>query len=289
MPDTEKIQVAPVQQDMSQGANMGTSIAANFEFEGLMVKQTMKGCFREACGCEDTSEYKISDFDASIADHSGFMKEGVQTKPNHMYALEESSFIQRCCWPGGRAMTINVTAGSEKGGDLIVKYKKPCGMPVCLVIPTENGSIDIPCCCMLPELTALTPQEQALGTSKYPCDAFLLVPKFGYFESNEMVYYVSPETCCGGCCVACKCGKKAVYIPFLLRDPATKVPLGDPESDDCPSIQKLWTGLKKECCSDADNFAIKFPKGITPERKAGLLGMNFLIDAVYFETHNQKK
>lgn len=278
--------VAPVQQQMgAEGTNMGASIAANFNFEGLTVKQTMKGCFREACGCEDTSEYKISDLDGGVINHSGMMKEGQATKQNHMYALEESSFCQRLCWAGGRSMTINVSAGGDKGGELIVKYKKPCGCPVCISIPSENGSIDIPCCFMLPEMSAVTPTEQVLGISKYLCDMFLLVPKFGYFESNEMVYYVAPETCCGGCCVACKCGTKAVYIPFLIRDPKTKEPIGDPKADDCPAIQKLWSGMKKECCSDADNFAIMFPKGITPERKAGLLGMNFLIDAVYFETH----
>jgi len=276
---------APVQQDMSAGANMGTSIAANFDFEGLTVKQTMKGCFREACGCEDTSEYKISDFDFSMVNEGAILKEGMQTKPNYMYALEQSSFIQRLCWAGGRAMTINVTTGGDKGGELIVKYTKPCGCPVCITIPTGKGDVDCPCCFMLPELTAVTPTEQVLGTSKYLCDAFLLVPKFGYFEENQMVYYVAPETCCGGCCMMCKCGTKAIYVPFLIRNPETKEPLADPKAQDCPSIQKLWSGMKKECCSDADNFAIKFPKGITPERKAGLLGMNFLIDAVYFETH----
>jgi hypothetical protein len=284
--EAEKIGAPQQEQMMEAGANMGSSIAANFNFEALTVKQTMKGCFRECLGCEDTSEYKISDFDPSIVNEKGIMKEGAQTKPNHMYALEESSFIQRCCWPGGRGMTINVTVGADKGGETIVSYKKPCGCPVCITIPTENGSVDCPCCCMLPEMTAVTPSQQVLGTSKYLCDQFLLVPKFGYYENNEMVYYVAPETCCGGCCVTCRCGQKAVFIPFLICDPS-KQPLGDPNAEDCPSIQKLWSGMKKECCSDADNFAIRFPKGITPERKAALLGMNFLIDAVYFETHSR--
>lgn len=48
-------------------------------------------------------------------------------------------------------------------------------------------------------------------------------------------------------------------------------------------IVKKWSGLAKEAFTDADNFGIHFPKGISTEHKALLLGAVFLIDFVHFE------
>jgi hypothetical protein len=52
-------------------------------------------------------------------------------------------------------------------------------------------------------------------------------------------------------------------------------------------ILKVWAGLKKECCSTADTFAVFFPPGCTPERKAGLLGTTFLLDFTVFERQHE--
>ena len=49
------------------------------------------------------------------------------------------------------------------------------------------------------------------------------------------------------------------------------------------TITKKWSGLSKEMFTDADNFGIKFPAGISIEEKSILLGALFLIDIVYFE------
>merc|ERR1712190_338797 len=77
-------------------------------------------------------------------------------------------------------------------------------------------------------------------------------------------------------------GGKAVYTPFHFRDPKTKEPLANGSG-----IAKLWSGMKKECCSDADNFALKFPTDSKIAQRKGLLGLNFLIDLVWFETHKK--
>merc|ERR1740129_174284 len=118
----------------------------------------------------------------------------------------------------------------------------------------------------------------------------LYVPKFKYSEEGKPVYILKPETCCGGCCIACSCcsGKGCVYIPFYFHDPETMVVLGG-YNDDAPQIRKVWAGFKKECCSTADTFVVKCPQGIDAKRKAGLLGMTFLIDFTWFERQQDNK
>jgi len=135
----------------------------------------------------------------------------------------------------------------------------------------------------MPGMTAYDDKGQELGRAQYLCDIFLMVPKFGWFEKGQMIYYLAPETCCGGCCMWMKCdgkGGKAIYTPFQFRDPNTKEALPDGSG-----IAKLWSGMKKECCSDADNFALKFPDDSKIAQRKGLLGLNFLVDFVWFETH----
>lgn len=52
-------------------------------------------------------------------------------------------------------------------------------------------------------------------------------------------------------------------------------------------ITKKWSGLAKEAFTDADNFAINFPKGIDINQKAILLGAVFLVDFVHFENRGK--
>jgi len=267
---------APGQEKMEEEpCNMNEPFAG----PGLTVKQTMKGCFQECCGCEAASEYKIS---AYVGD---FAEGGSEGNPaNIMYALEESNCCFRTCCPSMRPLEMNVSLGSEKGGPLVAKYTKGWNFPLCFTIPLgDRGAVDCPCCCCMPRLTAFDDKGKELGTAKYICDAMLLVPKFGWFENDKMIYYLAPETCCGGCCMWYKCGGtggKAIYAPFHFRDPVSKEKLADGSG-----IAKLWSGMKKECCSDADNFALKFPSNASISQRKGLLGLNFLVDLVWFETH----
>merc|ERR1712039_1042780 len=165
-------------------------------------------------------------------------------------------------------------------------FKKPCGFPlVC-----DLGDYKIPCCCLLPKVETLDANDNPLGSvSEYKCDMCLYVPKFKYSENKQPVYIVKPETCCGGCCIACSpcSGKGCIYIPFYFHDPATMTPIGG-YTDKAPQIRKVWGGLKRECCSTADTFVVNFPDNIDAKRKAALLGMTFLIDFTWFERQQDK-
>lgn len=61
------------------------------------------------------------------------------------------------------------------------------------------------------------------------------------------------------------------------------------DQEGTPQIRKVWAGLKKECCSTADHFVLVFPPGIDAKRKAGLLGMTFLIDFTVFENQQDQE
>lgn len=257
--------------------------------ESLLVKQTMRGCIQECLGCEAKSEFKISAMDTSFLDGS-WIREGAMTQPDEMYALENSSFCMRCCWRDGRPFVMEVSSGAEAGGRQVVNYEKPCGFPVVCIVgnPADARKMEFPCCCLLPELTTKRPDGLELSKSRYLCDCCLYVPKFAYEEDDQVVYFVRPPTCCGGCCVACTCGRKGCSVPFYFYDPETgeRIKGGDDTSE--PQIVKVWAGLKKECCSTADTFVIFYPRGCTSKRKAGLLGMTFLIDFTVFERQGEE-
>lgn len=281
--------VAPLQ------VSMGSSQYDNyFPHDAMLVKQTMRGCLQECLGCEAKSEFEVAPLDFNQIDNFKVSEEALAV-PNTLYALENSSCLMRLCWRDGRAFEMDVsqwvadprtqkeTAGT---GQRLMNFKKDCGCPLTCFVPLgEDGGVDVPCCCMLPALKMHDNSGQETGVvSKYICDLNLWVPKLQYEEQGQPVYMVKPETCCGGCCIKCSCGGKGcLVVPFYFHDPQSGLPISPGYEPNAPQIRKVWAGLKKECCSTADTYAIKFPEGIDSRRKAGLLGMAFLIDFTVFE------
>ena len=96
-------------------------------------------------------------------------------------------------------------------------------------------------------------------------------------------------TCCGGCCIKCTCcggkGSKYFYLPFYIRDPETKdkIPGGPGGKGEEAQVKKVWSGLKKEGCTTADNFFVIFPENANTAQKAQILGATVLIDFTQFE------
>lgn len=261
-----------------------------------MVKQTTRGCIQECFGCEAKSEFTVAPLQwSNVEGHK--VNQNALSEGDIMYALEDSSCCCRLCWRDGRPFDMVVSDyaglnenGKPQGGNEIVHYVKPCGCPLQFTIPTENGNIDCPCCCFLPKVDMYnTTGEPMQSTSAYVCDANLCVPKLKYSEHGNDVYVLRPETCCGGCCIACDCGGKGcTHIPFYFHDPTTMAPVGGSyDSNKTPQIRKVWGGLKRECCTTADTFAVLFPPGIDDKRKAGLLGLTFLLDFTVFERQNE--
>lgn len=275
---------APAQQMMQANSQALSTYLGNKK--AILVKQTARGCLQECMGCEAKSEYKISAMDFGYMNSGGLMKDGATTQPDEMYALEQSSFFMRCCWRDGRPMTINVSEGAEAGGNSIIDYNKPCGCPLNCFLPIGDDGVEFPCCCMLPELTATVDGHEL--KSNYVCDQYCCVSKFSYSEDGQEVYRLKPDTCCFGCCPTCRCGGgRRPAIPYFFYDPNGERITDGQSEDNQPQIRKVFTGLAKECCTTADTFAVFFPQDADVKRKAGLLGLTFLLDFTVFERQGQ--
>jgi len=214
----------PEQQAMGNGG--GNRLAELLDDkQGLLVKQTMRGCLQECMGCEAKSEFKIGPMEHSWIFDEYKASEMAMNQPEFLYALEESSCLCRLCWRDGRPFNMEVSEGSEKGGPMLLQFIKPCSFPLNMSIPTKDGSIDCPCCCFLPKLSTSSADGTPLeNESAYICDINIAVPKLQYSEKGQPIYTLKPETCCGGCCIACNpCTGKGLGSTFLSTSttPAT--------------------------------------------------------------------
>lgn len=273
-------------------AQMEATVKSTFaRHEAILVKQTSRGCFWELFGCEARSEFKVSAMTRDDLDPGCYgmkVKEGKMNQPNFLYAIEKSSFLARCCWRDGRAWNMAVSEGGEPGGQPIVNFDKPCGFPLVFEVPYFH--VAFPCCCALPTETTTFPDGEPIGSvSRYKC-VCSFVPELEYSEHGQPVYVLKPETCCGGCCISCNpftckgCG----MLPFYFHEPGTmKVVGGEYDGPNTPQIRKVWSGFAKECCTTADTFAVFYPQGIDANRKAGILGLTFLLDFSIFERQGQ--
>jgi len=267
--------------------------AFNKHPQGVLVKQTMKGCLRNCLGCQAKQEYHMSGMDYNFLQTSGILSEGHENLPNDLYILEESSCFLRLCWRDGRPLEFNVSTGGEAGGAPVAKFKKPCGFPLYCSVPVPvNGDGDFvevtfPCCCLLPTLAMDDGAGGELSKSEYLCRYnSCCIPQLQYNEPpGNPVYYLAPNTCCLGFCISCNFGggKGCCRMPFLFHDAVTMERLPTNADGNDPQISKVWAGMKKECCSTADNFVVMWPDGIDAKRKAGLLGLTLLLDFTVFE------
>lgn len=250
----------------------------------LSVQQTPRGCLQECLGCDAKSEYFI---------YAGFREDGGEGAQPVGYMLEQSSCaVRTICSLCGSAQTrpfdMPITV-PDKDGEEMVKFKKDWSFPTCCILRGQDGECTFPCCCFLPKLTTTTPDGTVVGTTQYICDMNLLVPKFKVLNADGNAQYViRPDTCCGGCCVKCGgCGKgsKFFYVPYYIRDPTTldKIPGGPGGKGESAQIKKVWSGMKKECCTTADNFFVIFPEATTTVTKANLLGATILVDFTQYE------
>jgi len=259
--------------------------------DSMLVKQTAKGCCQEILGCEAKSEYKISAMDWGYLDTTSLLKEGAMSQPDVLYAIEQSSCCIRYCWRDGRPFTLRVSEGSQAGGDNVATFKKPCGCPLyfsCSVpVDSDGNSCEVfsPCCCFLPKVVGTDPSGTEINQSVFICDQYCCVPKLGYKEEGKLVYLLRPDTCCCDCLIKPK-GIKRGSVPFYFWDPQTNQKITNPNRQN-PKIQKVWSGMKRECCTTADTFATFFPADASASRKAGLIGLTLLLDFCVFERQGQ--
>ena len=282
----------------------------------ISVQQTRRGWCQECFGCEAKSEYKV---------YAGHLEEGEardQNIPQLGHLLEESPCILRCCCSASRPFTMPFTSGAEGQGAKVLEFRKGWSLPICCLIPAGEGDpCQCPCCCCLPALETYAADGSLVGSTAYLCDAKLFVPKFVVRDHRGAdKFLIRPDTCCCDCCVVIRCdlggrrrASRIMYTPFFIRDPLSGARMGGALGGDA-HISKVWSGFKKECCTDADNFQATLPLALAPDcaqlactftlrgvltsqvvfpaqadtlDRANLLGATVLLDFSFFETQNQ--
>ena len=100
-------------------------------------------------------------------------------------------------------------------------------------------------------------------------------------------FIIRPDTCCFNCCPVCSCeggrGGSCIYMPFYIRTLDGGKLAGSGGYGLPAQIRNVWAGMKKECCTSADNYFVVFPKGASTPLKGALLGSTVLLDFTVFE------
>lgn len=68
----------------------------------------------------------------------------------------------------------------------------------------------------------------------------------------------------------------------MIMSGSVDIRLVDRSQKEIGRISKQWSGLAKEFFTDADNYGVLFPRDLSVEMKATVLGALFLIDVLYF-------
>ncbi|XP_045395369.1 phospholipid scramblase 1-like [Lemur catta] len=166
-------------------------------------------------------------------------------------AAEDTNFCNRNCCGPNRPFTLNI-------------LDNMCREVITLERPLRCSSCYCPCC--LQEIEIQAPPGVPVGYVTQIWHPYL--PKFAVQnEKREDVLKIT------GPCFVCTC---AGDIDFKIKSLDEQIVVGQ--------ISKKWTGIFREAFTDADNFAIQFPRDLDIKMKAVMLGACFLVDYMFFES-----
>jgi hypothetical protein len=226
----------------------------------LFVKQTRKGWLQECLGCEANTEFKI----ATMADQQNDI----------MYAIENTSCCLRFWCPALRSFTMTVSEGGQSGGKIHSFHERP--------FRCHTGSCK---CCCFQEIETKDANGAVIGGVIE--DFWWCVPNYKVMAGpsnttgTHQFNLHMPTCCCGMCVDCCSQGCCSCRVPFNIY-----VPGKEGKDEQVGEIVKIWSGMKKELTSDADNFELRFPVGVDAQTKSRLLGATFLLNQLYYEGKN---
>jgi hypothetical protein len=184
-----------------------------------------------------------------------------------MYALEDSTCLNRFLCGPCRPFEMNLSEGAEAGGAPIAKYSRP------LRCATGPGK-----CCCYQEMAMFDVSGVPAGSTVETC--YCCVPQFNVIKPNGTVEYkLSQPTCCGGMfvnlCAEGFCNCRIPFYIFNADSPTSGKPAG--------KVVKVWSGFASEAFTTADNFELEFPGDAQNDSKARLIGALFLLNQLFFE------
>ncbi|XP_053456343.1 phospholipid scramblase 1-like [Nycticebus coucang] len=166
------------------------------------------------------------------------------------FATEDTPFCTRLCCGPSRPFTLRITDNMSRE---VITLERPLRCTSCCY----------PCC--LQELEVQAPPGIPVGYVTQTWHPYL--PKFlVQNEQREDVLKIS------GPCIPCSC---CADVDFEVTSLDEKTVVG--------TITKKWSQMFREVFTDADNFAVQFPRDLDVKMKAVMLGACFLVDFMFFE------
>lgn len=267
--------------------NSSLSVPTSWPFElrqGFILSQDTSQCCR-CCCLQPNINWTVGPY----RDEPDIRSEMEQT----LRIFEDATCCGRTCsycLPAFRETSYTVYQGDDSTTPLY-RHKKDwtCGSS-CLLAITDNGPVRMPCCCCLPYLDSYeVATNRKIGSTRLICNCSpLWCPKFAVYNSlNEPQYLLQPDLCCCQQCIRCHCNcqnrsTKCCYIPYHIRDYQTKEKLGD----EATAMTDLWAGLRRECCTRRDIYAVKFPTSFSDDMRATMIGATLLYDITLREQEN---
>mmetsp|Transcript_46280 Transcript_46280/g.92524 ORF Transcript_46280/g.92524 Transcript_46280/m.92524 type:complete len:271 (+) Transcript_46280:53-865(+) len=227
----------------------------------VLVKQEF--AMAELCGIEVKNRYRVSPED----------------KPGgtFLYAKEQSECCERICCSPCRALTMNIYAGTDEKGPIVLTMSKKthCPMVPCPVLLAPHlWPLTCPWICIaandLPELTVRI-GERVLGSIVDPpwplfkCTANALIRD----AAGQTLYQVGPTSLCN-CGMVCAC----------CNDMA--VPVSNTSGMPVATITRKALSLS-ELFGKMNRFVVDFGSVSDPDERALVFAAAMLFDLQYWE------
>jgi len=222
------------------------------QFPNLLIKQSRKGCLRNMCGCDATTEAHVA------------TKEDKNI--NRFYILETSSCFFRTFCESIHPFKMDFSIGGDKGGPIISQFERPMACPVS----------HCKCCCFQ-EISVLDNHSKAV-VGKTTETFWLCGPQFNVTnQAGEQEYKIHIPICCFCLPNICKEGLCSCRVPFYIYLPGASA-----EDQHVGSIVKIWSGFGNEVLG-AHQFQVDFPEKASPNTKMTLMGSAMLINELFFK------
>jgi len=224
----------------------------------VYVKQKPKGVLLEMFCCAQNNEFAIG------KEMGGWSPDG----SDDLYVVEDASLFCRFCFGTCRETSMDLKVGGKADGASFVNFQRPFR---CLASPCK--------CCCYQEINVTEMSSNAkLGSIKETF--WCCVPQFRVFDAaDQPMYDLHQPTCCLGMCVNCcdKGGCGCLRVPFYFYAPNGK------EDDRKGELFKVWAGVKKECCTNANNFEVHPPSEMKPEQLPLVYATAVIVNQNFFE------
>ena len=178
------------------------------------------------------------------------------------FAYEESGLCMRLWCKNNRGFDMHIV--DNLGQEVIHAYRDfKCCVGCCWCIKGD-------CCAFT--LNVNSPTGVPIGRIVQECSSWK--PKYAVENAAGETILVIRGPCCiwSGPCCPCE-----VDMNILTAN----------ESQQIGHISRQYAGFAKECCTNATNFGITFPRDLDIKAKALLVAATFLVDMMYFERQNQ--